>query len=193
MDTLSVDVPDTALLFEANYDRICRYISSMIHDPVEAEDLTQETFLRTFQQRDSLRNQGALLPWLYRIATNVCLDRLRQRARRAPLESETDLDDIPADSDTPSLEQTVERDEMSACVQLYLADLPDDYRAVILLQDMHGLTGPEIAETLGVSIATVKIRLHRARKRLRAALGTGCTFSHNEQDVLVCEPRPDSC
>src|SRR5512140_2433644 len=171
MDTPSVDALDTTLLFEANYDRICRYISSMIHDPVEAEDLTQETFLRAFQQRDSLRNREVLLPWLYRIATNVCLDRLRQRARRAPLESETDLDDIPVDSDTPSLEQTVERNEMSACVQQYLADLPDDYRAVILLQDMHGRTGPEIAEMLGVSVATVKIRLHRARKRLRAALG----------------------
>jgi RNA polymerase sigma-70 factor (ECF subfamily) len=88
------------------------------------------------------------------------------------------------------LEQTVERDEMSACVQQYLADLPDDYRAVVFLQDMHGLTGPEIAETLGVSLATVKIRLHRARKRLRAALGDGCTFSRNKDGVLVCEPRP---
>ena len=189
-DAPTFDNSDTTLVFEANYDRICRYISCMIHDPVEAEDLAQETFLRAFQQRDSLRNREVLLTWLYRIATNVCLDRLRQRARRAPLESETDLDDIPSDSDAPSLERTIERNEMSSCVQQYLADLPDDYRAVILLQDMHGLTGPEIAETLGVSVATAKIRLHRARKRLRAALGAVCTFSHNEDDVLVCEPKP---
>jgi len=189
-DTPVADRSDTLMLFEANYDRICRYLASMIHDPDEAEDLTQETFLRAFQQRDSLRNREAVIGWLYRIATNVCLDRLRQRARRAPLETETDLDDIPIESDTPSLEQTVEQNEMSTCVQQFLTDLPDDYRAVILLQDMHGLTGPEIAEILGVSLATAKIRLHRGRKRLRAVLEAGCTFSHTECDVLVCEPKP---
>jgi RNA polymerase sigma-70 factor (ECF subfamily) len=190
IETLSANAADTPMLFETYYDRLCRYIASMIRDPDEAEDLAQETFLRAFQQRDSLRTREAVIGWLYRIATNVCLDRLRQRARRAPLESETDLDDIPTESDTPSPEQTTEQNEMSTCVQQYLADLPDDYRAVVLLQDMHGLTGPEIAELLGVSLATVKIRLHRARKRLRAALESGCTFSHDDCDVLVCEPRP---
>jgi RNA polymerase sigma-70 factor (ECF subfamily) len=190
IDTPAANVADTPALFETYYERMCRYIASMIHDPDEAEDLAQETFLRAFQQRDSLRNQEAVIGWLYRIATNVCLDRLRQRARRAPLESETDLDDIPIEADTPSPEQTTEQNEMSACVQQYLADLPDDYRSVILLQDMYGLTGPEIAELLGVSLATAKIRLHRGRKRLRAALEAGCTFSHDECDVLVCEPKP---
>lgn len=189
IDIPTADITDTPLLFETYSDRICRYITSMIHDSDEAEDLTQETFLRAFQQRDSLRNREAAIGWLYRIATNVCLDRLRQRARRAPLESETDLEEIPQDSDTPSLERTIEQNEMSACVQRYLVDLPDDYRAVVLLQDVHGLTGPEMADLLGASLATVKIRLHRARKKLRAALEAGCTFSHDERDVLVCEPK----
>lgn len=182
--------PDTLIPFEANYDRIHRYIASMIDDPDEAEDLTQEAFLRAYNQRDMLRNRGAMVSWLYRIATNVSLDRLRQRARRTPLESETDLDEIPSDPHTPSLQQTIEQNEMSACVQRYLTDLPDTYRAAILLQDMNGLTGPEIAETLGVSLATVKIRLHRARRKLRAALEDGCAFSHDERNVLVCEPKP---
>lgn len=55
---------------------------------------------------------------------------------------------------------------------------------------MHGMSGPEIAATLGLPLSTVKIRLHRARRRLRELLDAGCTFSHDERDVLVCEPKP---
>lgn len=188
--TLSTNLPDSSAIFETYYDRIYRYALSMIRDAAEADDLTQETFLRAYRELDSLRDAGALVAWLYRIATHVCLDRLRQHARRAPQESEADLDqvDLP-DPDAPSLEQSVVQNEMSACVQNYLADLPDSYRAVILLHDLHGLTGPEIAETLDVSLATVKIRLHRARQRLQTALQAGCAFSHDERNVLVCESK----
>ncbi len=188
--TLSTNLPDSSAIFETYYDRIYRYTLSMIHDATEADDLTQETFLRAYRELDSLRDAGALVAWLYRIATHVCLDRLRQRARRAPQESKADLDEVDLpDPDAPSLEQSVVQDEMSACVQNYLADLPDSYRAVILLHDLHGLTGPEIAETLDVSLATVKIRLHRARHRLQTALQAGCAFSHDERNVLVCEQK----
>ncbi len=78
---------------------------------------------------------------------------------------------------------------MSVCGQRYRNDLPDGYRAVILLHDLNGQTDPEIAAALDVSLANVKVRLHRARQKLRAALGAGCTFSHDECNVLVCEPR----
>lgn len=177
--------------FEEYHGRIHRYVQNLIHDSAEADDLTQETFLRAYRQRDSLRDAGAHIAWLYRIATHVCLDRLRQRARRAPLESKVDLDDLDLPNpDEPSLQQSIEQSEMSACVKQYLVDLPDAYRAVILLHDQHGLTGSEIAETLGVSLATVKIRLHRARHRLRAALNAACAFSHDERNVLVCERMP---
>ena len=89
--------------------------------------------------------------------------------------------DLP-DPDKLSLQQTIERNEMSACVQRHLADLPDSYHAVILLHDQYGLIGPEIAETLGASLATVKIRLHRARHRLQATLEAGCAFSLDVRD-----------
>lgn len=70
---------EAGALFEAYHDRICRYIAGMVRDPYEAEDLTQETFLRAFRPRDSLRDPNAVRGWLYRIATHTCLDRLRQR------------------------------------------------------------------------------------------------------------------
>lgn len=185
-----LEIENSSVLFKGDYQRIFRYIMSMVRDTAEAEDLTQETFLRAYQRRDSLRDEGAQTAWLYRIATHVCLDRLRQYARRSPKESETDLDEIDvAEGDTPSLQQTLERDEMSECVQSYLSRLSDRYRAVILLHDMHELTAPEIAQLLGESLATVKIRLHRARRKLSLALAAGCDFSHDERDVLVCESK----
>jgi RNA polymerase sigma-70 factor (ECF subfamily) len=185
-----LEVEKATLIFEGDYQRIFRYIMSMVRDTAEAEDLTQETFLRAYRRRDSLQDEGAQTAWLYRIATNVCLDRLRQYARRAPMESETDLDQVDiAEPDTPSLQQVIERDEMSACVQSYLNRLSDSYRAVILLHDMHELTSPEIAQLLGESLSAVKIRLHRARRKLGAALEAGCAFSYDERSVLTCESK----
>jgi RNA polymerase sigma-70 factor (ECF subfamily) len=81
---------------------------------------------------------------------------------------------------------------MSSCVQDYLETLPDDYRAVILLHDLEGLTNPEIATMLGCSLATAKIRLHRARKKLKEALDNACRFIRDERGVFVCERKPSS-
>jgi RNA polymerase sigma-70 factor, ECF subfamily len=184
------ELENASVLFQGDYPKIFRYIMSMVRDTKEAEDLTQETFLRAYQRRDSLRDQGAQTAWLYRIATHASLDRLRQYARRSPKESDADLDDIDVpEADTPSLQQTLEQGEMSECVQRYFNRLSDSYRSVILLHDMHELTAQEIAQLLGESLATVKIRLHRARRKLSVALQAGCEFSHDERDVLVCESK----
>ena len=69
---------------------------------------------------------------------------------------------------------------------------PDDYRIAILLHDAHGLSNPEIADLLGCSLATAKIRVHRARGRLRETLATACSFEIDERGVLVCDPQPDT-
>jgi DNA-directed RNA polymerase specialized sigma24 family protein len=153
------ELESAAVLFKGNYQRIFKYILSMVRDTAEAADLTQETFLRAYD-------------------------------RRAPMESQTDLDEIDvAEPDTPSLQQTLEQDEMSECVQRYLNSLSASYRAVILLYDMHELTAPEIAQLLRESLPTIKIRLHRARLKLRAALKAGCDFSYDERNVLTCESK----
>ncbi len=186
----SIDTPGAPAFFKAYYDRICRYVQSMVHDSAEAQDLTPETFRRADTERESLRESGALVAWLYRIATHAALDKLRQRTRRAPKESDTDVSEIDLpDRDGVTLQQAIEQGEMSACVQAYLADLPDNYRSVILLHDMEELTGSQIAALLDLPLATVKMRLHRARQRLQAALRAGCDFSSDDRNVLVCEPK----
>ncbi len=176
--------------FEQHYDRVHRYVRGMVRDSSEAEDLTQEAFLRAHRERATLRDPGAMLSWLYQIATRVALDRLRQRTAAAPRESRLSLDEVDQpDPGTPSLQQVLEQSEMGACVQRFLVAVPDGYRSVLLLHDVHGLSGPEISENLGLPLATVKIRLHRARQRLKASLEEGCTFSCDNRGVLVCVPK----
>jgi RNA polymerase sigma-70 factor (ECF subfamily) len=177
-----------ALTIDEAYPRILRYAKTLARDLSEAEDLTQEVFLRAFRARDTLHDPRARLSWLYRIATHAWVDRLRQRARR-PQESVDAVEEAELPNDGPGLQQVIEQGDMSACVQDYVVSLPDGYRAVLLLHDLHELSGPQIAEMLDLSVATVKIRLHRARLKLRAALAAGCLFSHDERNVLVCEPR----
>ena len=160
----SVTTLDPQALFAEYHQRLYRYTLSLLHDPAAADDAAQETFVRATRQLESLRDRQALTAWLYRIATHVCLDRIRRRARDRTIGAEDEPYDLDqAEDDAPSLEQIIERSDMSACVQRYLDGLSDSYRAVILLHDLDGLTGPQIAEILRVSLATVKIRLHRAR------------------------------
>jgi RNA polymerase sigma-70 factor, ECF subfamily len=182
--------PDTAGILYQYRERIYRYISTIVRDSAEADDLTQVALLRAYHNYASLRDPASLTSWLYRIATHVAVDHLRQRARRAPLQADVDLEavDVP-EEETPSLLKWTEQGEMSTCVQRYLDSLRDPYRAVIMLHDLHGMTGPDIAVAMGVSLPNVKIRLHRARLKLRAALEAGCDFSCDERGVLVCEAR----
>lgn len=174
--------------------QVQRHLLAMVRDLQLAEELTQDTYARALERIDQLRDPQAALAWLYRIATTVALDRLRQRRP-----STVALDTVaPADGEAeqaaererpPSLlEGALESSEMSACVQGYLAALPDNYRIAILLHDAHGLSNPEIADLLGCSLATSKIRVHRARARLRETLAAACSFEIDERGVLVCDP-----
>ena len=175
--------------------QILRYVHRLATDPADAEDLTQETFLRAQRQLGQLRDPAALEGWLYRIATNVCHERYRSAAFRHHAQSldapGPQGDEAPPVADEASLrpDQLLEQNAMSACVLDFLAGLPEGYRSVLLLHDLHGLTDREIAEQTALSLENVKVRLHRARVRLKAALHEGCDFSHNDRGVFVCTPR----
>lgn len=172
-----------------HYTRILRYVRSVVRDPDEAQDLTQETFLRAQRRRETLRDPEAVLPWLYSIATHVCLDRLRQRARQARAQSNLDPEAVSPPDPAPSAGLLAEQEDMSDCVEAYVSELSDSYRAVLLMHDVKGLSAREIAELLGDSVGSVKIRLHRARKQLQAALAAGCEFTQDERGALVCDPK----
>lgn len=186
-------------IFGRYKEPIHRYLLTLVREAGAAEDLTQETFIRAYRKLPTLEDPSKVSSWLYRIATNLSYDRFRQMSQRdeaASLDGMTSerggpLPIEPAD-ESPRLDKVVEQREMSSCVQDYLEELPDDYRAVILLHDLEGLTNPEIAEMLGCSLATAKIRLHRARKKLKEALDSACRFSRDERGVFVCERKSPS-
>jgi RNA polymerase sigma-70 factor, ECF subfamily len=182
---------EAGALFSTYHDRIYRYVLSLVHDPAEAEDLTQDTFLRAYAHRDSLRDPNAVRGWLYRIATHACLDRLRQRVAPVSLDGEEgsrSVESVPSQS--PSALEIAEREETGVCVQRCLDFLSDSYRAVILLYEAHSLTAPEIAKLLGESVGTIKIRLHRARRKLQEIMEIGCAVSQRKDGVPCCEAKP---
>jgi len=186
---------DSAEIFEEYRDRIRRYIRRQVRDASEADDLLQETFLRAHWQLHTVTNLAALPAWLYRVATNVCYDRFRQASYRharqgTSIEADNDGAEVPQeDADAPRLDLALEQTEMSTCVQEYIEQLSDDYRMVILLHDVHGMTNPQMAQALGCSLATIKIRLHRARAKLKKALSAACDFTVDERGVFVCDRK----
>ena len=188
--TLATETVDASGLFEIYHDRIYRYVLGLVRNPAEAEDLTQDTFLRAYSYGDSLRDSEAVHGWLYRIATHVCLDRLRLRKPLISLDGEEGENCLrPPVSEFPSPLEIAERKETSACVQRCLDFLPDKYRAVILLREAHSLTAREIADLLGVTVATVKIRLHRARHVLQKVMKRGCAVSTDKQGTPTCHSK----
>ena len=187
---------DSEASLEAYRPRIVRHIRTLVRNSADAEDLAQETLLRAHRHLDSLKDPGALGLWLYRIATHVSLDFLRQISHLSEVphrltgEEEDPGEGSTADPEAPRLDRLVEQSQMSHCVQEFLEALPDSSRVAILLHDLHGLTSVEVARLLKCTPGSAKIRLHRARGRLRAALQAGCDLSHDERGVLVCGRKP---
>lgn len=186
--------PDLRTQLAEYRPQIRRHLLAMVHDAETAEDLTQETYGRALAQLDSLRDPKAGLAWLYRIATNTALDRLRRKApSTVPLDDVTTGQVEEAALERPGIsliEEALERSEMSECIQSYLQGLADDYRVAILLHDVHGLTNPEVAALVGCSLPTAKIRVHRAHERLRGTLQGACEFHFDDRGVLVCGRKP---
>lgn len=166
------------------------HIRSIVRNPTEAEDVLQEVLVKAHQSIGQLRAEGALTTWLFRIATHLGIDHLRKHSRQPEVAQDVDPKDLASEDDgAPGLQRVVEQQEMSACVRRFLLNLPSVYRTVLLLHDLDGLTAPEIASSLGITVENAKVRLHRARVALRAALEAGCSFSCDERGVLVCEPK----
>lgn len=176
---------------ERHRGAVARYICYLIRDASEAEDLAQEAFIRAYKQRDTLRDPAALESWLYQIATHVSIDRMRQRVKVAERQVDEPVEELPiADPAQRSPLSVIQQEQMSACVQRYVAKLSDAYKAVLLLCDADGLSPKEAAQLLRLPLTTVKMRLHRARRQMQAALNEACKFERDERGVFICEPKP---
>ncbi len=182
---------DRRLSFEAVYaefhPRIRRYLDRLL-GAGEAEDATQEVFIKVNRALLRFRGDSSLSTWIYRVATNLAYDRLRSPSLRRT--GEVPIDGVPLKDCSSGIEQQLVRREMSDCVGQFVDRLPANYRSVVILSEQEGLTNQEIAETLRLTVDTVKIRLHRARARLKKELGNGCNFYRDERNELACDPKP---
>jgi RNA polymerase sigma-70 factor (ECF subfamily) len=179
--------------------RILRYLTRLVGES-EAEDLTQTVLLRIRAGLPHFRRESSLSTWIYRIATNAALDNLRRSKNeqagrpQRPHDQMDDEDDseevVFIGAQTPSVEAMVIRAEMNTCIREFVERLPENYKTVMLLSELEGFTNGEIAAVLGVSIDTVKIRLHRARQKLRTDLASGCSFHRDERSEFACDRGP---
>jgi RNA polymerase sigma-70 factor (ECF subfamily) len=175
------------------YPRVRGFILGLVRDESLADDLVQETFIRIQQNQGRLRDPSKLSSWIFRIAYNLCQDHFRKR--KEPSLDENGIKQKTADSEEVGIEKKMEQHQMGECVQDKVNLLPEPLRAVIILFDTMDLSHQEIAESLGITVENVKVRLHRARRKLKAILEEECTFEVDERNVLVCEPanRKKSC
>src|SRR5947209_13154365 len=156
-------------------NRIHSYVCRMTHDAPDAEDLTQEVFIRAYQSIHRFRADAAVDTWLYRIATNLVIDRFRrtQRAPQSwvPLDEEEDaVGSLPATDRGSNPEATAQLGELRREVQKAIQTLPPKLRGAVVLHDLEGLSYEEVAEALGCPVGTIKSRLFNGRSLLRRKL-----------------------
>ena len=170
------------------HDQVRKFICCLVKDEWIAEDLVQETFIKVQQNLNDLKDQARLSSWIFRIAHNQCLDYFR----KSKTHCEKPVERIDKNLFiAPSVQQKMEQQQMSSCVQDQLRLLPESLRTTIILFEIMEFKLREIAEILDISVENVKVRLHRARKQLRAILSEKCEFEIDDRNVLICEPVED--
>lgn len=163
-------------------DRVYNLAYRMLGNKEDAEDVLQDTFVNVVRGLDSFKGKSSFSTWLYRVAANAALTKIRKRSRREKSESEF-LDDVYSvrqaahsgvvltDWSTNPATSLLD-EEARKELQKAIGELPEIYKAVFVLRDVQGLPAAEVAEVLGLSVAAVKSRLHRARLYLRNRLSS---------------------
>jgi RNA polymerase sigma-70 factor (ECF subfamily) len=157
-------MPSWDELVRQHADRVYRLAYRLSGNQHDAEDLTQETFIRVFRSVQNYQ-PGTFEGWLHRITTNLFLDMVRRRARIRMEALPEDYDRVPADEPDP--EQIYHDSRLGPDLQAALDSLPPEFRAAVVLCDIEGLSYEEIGATLGVKLGTVRSRIHRGRQALR--------------------------
>ncbi|NCO42434.1 MAG: RNA polymerase subunit sigma-24 [Armatimonadetes bacterium CG_4_10_14_3_um_filter_66_18] len=166
-------------LVEEHFQKVYNVIYRYIGDHEEASDLTQDVFVRAYQSFDHFRGDSQIYTWLYRIALNLCHNRLKQLRRRNRVEQESL--DAPLNLDGEEIRREVadwdhapttlaEGAELNRLLHRAIGSLSPGHRTVIILRDIQGLSYAEIAEVTGSSLEAIKSRLFRARSQLKLVL-----------------------
>ncbi|MBI5633839.1 MAG: sigma-70 family RNA polymerase sigma factor [Nitrospirae bacterium] len=181
-------------IYLAFNEKIRRYLARIVNE-TEADDLAQDVFIKVGRGLKFFKGKSTLSTWIYKIATNAALDRLRALSlqkgaavvQRGDDDEEAEDRYLRVEDHKPSLETSLIKKEMNDCIRGIADGLPENYRTVLVLSDFEELSSGEIAAILGISADTVKIRLHRARTRLRKELKAKCNLYRDDRNELACE------
>lgn len=181
-------------LYATYKDRIERYVRRLGHD--DAEDITQEIFIRVNESLSKFRGESSVETWLYRIATNMSIDRRRSREYKCLSRETLTGDDIVSNAiyedvwsrrASNGIEREIIKKEMIDCIAEYINQMNENFRNVIVLSEFENIPDAEIASILSITVENVRIRLVRARKQLKKVLSENCRIDFDEDNNICCE------
>ncbi len=159
------------------------YVARRVPDRDAVDDILQEVFLKAHQNLHALKSRGSIAAWLFRIASNAIAD--HYRARKPWIQ-------LPDELESPAPEPDL-LGELAACLQPLIDDLPETYRAALVLSEIEGLPQAEVARRFGISLSGAKSRVQRGREKLRQRLHDCCVIETGQQGVIDFEPRDARC
>jgi RNA polymerase sigma-70 factor, ECF subfamily len=186
-------------IHDGYYQKIQRYLTRIVGQD-EAEDISQEVFIKINKSLDTLHDEDKLTYWIYRVALNAARDHLRMKKSKVPVVSIEDLSgsidpgchsrlkDF-SDTRAKAPDEKIIKDEMMQCYIDYVEKLPEKYYEIYVLDEFEGLSNQEIADRLSISIDTVKIRIHRAKNELHELLRKNCSCYSDKNGNIMCEPK----
>lgn len=166
---------------------LLRYLERYVGNRVVAEELRQETLLRIDKGLASFAGRSSIKTWAFFIASRVAADYLRHPERRMRIVELNEVAEL-IDPD-PAIGERMVVGEMNECIRNVIDSLPEMYRAALILHDLEGLSAGQTAEICDCSVASAKIRIHRARLRLKETLTKQCEFYRDEDSVFRCDRK----
>lgn len=162
-------------------ENLARFIRARVSTPATTEDILQDVFVKIQRRLSQLQDPAKLESWLYTIARNAIIDHYRTRKETVEVP-----ESLPAE---PQADDG-ELEALKASFRRMIYSLPDPYREAIVLTELEGLTQPELAARLGMSLSGAKSRVQRGRAQLKSMLDECCTFEFDRRGhVIGCEPR----
>lgn len=166
---------------------VLHFIERSVGNRSVAEDLLQEALMRMNKGLPSFAGRSSVKTWAFSIARRVVADYLRHPDRKRNIIA-LDAIEEPVES-ARDLDARLIESEMTECIRAVIETLPESYRTALILHDLEGLTAEQTSEVCDCSVATAKIRIHRARHQLKEALAKQCVFYHDEESVFRCDRK----
>ena len=185
-------------IYREQRPRIYRYLVRLVGE-YEAEDLAQEVFVKAGKSLNSFEGSSQVSTWLFRIATNTALDHLKSGTYKKEMVNSVGLESLDEAGHrrnvlmkgrSKALDDLLIRKEMSDCVRSVIDSLPESDRMIIVLSETEGFTDREIAEILNLKVGTIRVRMHRARAKLKEKLESACDFYRTQDNTLACDKKP---